>query len=153
MSRVFCAGRNGPFASRLAPNLTASKCGNEPAREEAIRFGAVLRFKRSCLKDTCGYGLKATNSCAVAYSQARIRRLVRLGGGFYCGAVAECSVIGFSSSANFKAREYCHYVMAALRGALRCAGILEPGLLTRVKPPPLRLAAKAVGSISQGALP
>jgi len=26
--------------------------------------------------------------------------------------------------------------MAALRGALRCAGILEPDLLTRVLPPP-----------------
>ena len=118
-----------------------------------IRSGAALRLKRRCLKDTSSHALKATNPCAIAYSQARIRRLVRLGGWFYCGAVAECSVIGFSSSANFKAREYCHYVMAALRGALRCAGILEPGLLTRVKPPPLRLAAMADGSISQGASP
>ncbi|POA41287.1 hypothetical protein C1893_31270, partial [Pseudomonas sp. MPR-ANC1] len=77
---------------------------------------------------------QATRPCVIAYSYARIRRLVRLGGGSYCGAVAEVSVIGFSSSAILKAREFRHDVMAALRGALRCAGILEPGLLTRVQP-------------------
>jgi hypothetical protein len=64
--------------------------------------GAILRFKRRCLKDTSRHGLKTTNPCAIAYGQARIRRLVRLGGGFYCGAVADCSVIGFSSPANFQ---------------------------------------------------
>jgi len=93
-------------------------------------------FKLECLKDTFRHAFKATNSCAFAYSYARIRRLVRFGGGFYCGAVADESAIGFSSSPIFKARESRHYVMAALRGALRCAGILEPGLLTRVQPPP-----------------
>jgi hypothetical protein len=40
---------------------------------------------------------QATHPCAVAYSYARIRRLVRLGGGFYCGSVADESVIGFRS--------------------------------------------------------
>jgi hypothetical protein len=92
-----------------------------------------LPFKPRCLKDTFRNAFQATNSCAFAYSYARIRRLVRLGGGFYCGSVADESAIGFSSSATFKVREYRHYVMAALRGALRCAGILEPGLLTRVQ--------------------
>ncbi|WP_282385832.1 hypothetical protein, partial [Pseudomonas sp. PS02286] len=55
-----------------------------------------FRFKRSCLKDTCRHGLKATNPCAIAYSQARIRRLVRFGVEFYRGPVADESAIGFS---------------------------------------------------------
>ena len=95
-----------------------------------------LPFKLRCLKDTSRHAFEATHPCAIAYSYARIRRLVRFGVGFYCGAVADESAIGFSSSAIFKAREFRHYVMAAMRGALRCAGILEPGLLTRVQPPP-----------------
>ena len=39
----------------------------------------------------------ATNPCAVAYGYARIRRLVRLGVGFYCGSVADESAIGSRS--------------------------------------------------------
>jgi hypothetical protein len=42
---------------------------------------------------------QATRPCAFAYSYARIRRLVRLGGEFYCGAVADESAIGFGSPA------------------------------------------------------
>jgi hypothetical protein len=53
-------------------------------------------FKLRRLKDTFRHAFQATNSCAIAYSYARIRRLVRLRGGFYCGAVADESVIGFS---------------------------------------------------------
>lgn len=68
------------------------------------QFPSLWNFKLLRLKDTSRNGLKTTNPCAIAHSYARIRRLVCLGGGFYCGAVAECSVTGFSSSANFKAR-------------------------------------------------
>jgi hypothetical protein len=56
-----------------------------------------LPFKLKCLKDTSRHAFKATHPCAIAYSQARIRRLVRLGVGFYCGAVADESAIGFRS--------------------------------------------------------
>jgi len=56
----------------------------------------ILSSKQSCLKDTCRHGLNATKPCANAYSQARIRRLVRFEGGFYCGPVADESAIGFS---------------------------------------------------------
>jgi hypothetical protein len=58
---------------------------------------AQSTFKPKRLKDTFRHAFKATNSCAIAYNQARIRRLVRLGGGFYCGAVADESAIGFRS--------------------------------------------------------
>lgn len=61
-------------------------------------FADFLPFKLMCLKDTYRHGLKATNPCANAYSQARIRRLVHLGVGFYCGSVADESAIGFSDS-------------------------------------------------------
>jgi hypothetical protein len=59
-------------------------------------------FKLGCLKDTFRHALQATNPCAVAYSYARIRRLVRLGVGFYCGSVADESAIGFSDSVQVK---------------------------------------------------
>jgi hypothetical protein len=42
-----------------------------------------------CLKDTPRYRLKATTPCAIAYDYARIRRLVRLGFGFYRSCVTE----------------------------------------------------------------
>jgi len=43
-----------------------------------------------------------TIPCAAAYACARIRRLVRLGGGFYCGAVADESAIGFSDPTHYR---------------------------------------------------
>jgi hypothetical protein len=54
-------------------------------------------FKLECLKDTFRHAFEATHPCAFAYSYARIRRLVRLGVGFYCGSVADESAIGFRS--------------------------------------------------------
>ncbi len=59
-------------------------------------------FKLGCLNDTSRHASEATNPCAVAYSYARIRRLVRLGVGFYRGSVADESAIGFSDSVQFK---------------------------------------------------
>jgi len=53
-----------------------------------------------------GYFLKATVPCVIAYSYARIRRLVCLVGGFYCCRVADESAIGFSSSVIIKARKF-----------------------------------------------
>ena len=55
-------------------------------------------FKRWRLIDTSRHALRATHPCAIAYSYARIRRLVRLGVGFYCGSIADESAIGFSDS-------------------------------------------------------
>jgi hypothetical protein len=75
------------------PNVGASLLAKRP-----LCPAQIFRFKRGCLKDTCRHGLKATNPCAIAYSQARIRRLVRFGVGFYCGSVADESAIGFSDS-------------------------------------------------------
>ena len=75
-----------------------SKCGSELAREGALMFDANFFIKRGCLKDTFRHVLQATHPCAIAYSYARIRRLVRFGVGFYCGPVADESAIGFSDS-------------------------------------------------------
>jgi hypothetical protein len=54
--------------------------------------GRVLSFQfkpTHLLKSVEGYVRKATQPCAFAYASARIRRLVRLGVGFYRLAVAE----------------------------------------------------------------
>jgi hypothetical protein len=61
--------------------------------------------KRHCLKRHFKTLSQATHPCAFAYSYARIRRLVCLGGGFYCGAVADESAIGFDRPPNIKARQ------------------------------------------------
>ncbi|WP_206662982.1 hypothetical protein, partial [Pseudomonas sp. Sample_9] len=70
---------------------------------------------------------QATYPCAFAYSYARIRRLVRLGGGFYCGAVADESVIGFDRPPNIKARQRSAPVQALSEILLRwlCVGHLR----------------------------
>src|SRR5471030_1265721 len=84
-----------------------------------------------------GYFRKATQPCAFAYTYARIGRLVRFWPGFYRFRVADKSAIGFSSSANIKAHQHSLSInwrllrrsiciMAAGRGALRCAGFLDP---------------------------
>ncbi len=88
-----------------------SKCGSELAREGALKFGANFFIKRRCLKDTFRHVLQATHPCAIAYSYARIRRLVRFGVGFYCGPVADESAIGFSDSDYLSASAF----MASLR--------------------------------------
>ena len=68
--------------------------------------------KRQCLKRHLQTLSQATYPCAFAYSYARIRRLVRLGGGFYCGAVADESAIGFDRPPNIKARQRSALVQA-----------------------------------------
>ena len=117
----------GPPPSRASfaptdPGYVIELVGAELAREEASEFGENLRksrhrpsrrrtpsfsrgpateillFKRCCLKDTSRHVSQATHPCAIAYSYARIGRLVRFGGGFYCGPVADESAIGFSDS-------------------------------------------------------
>ncbi len=65
-------------------------------RRQCSQRNALLKLWR--LKDTSRHAFEATNPCAFAYSQARIRRLVRFGVGFYCGSVADESAIGFSDS-------------------------------------------------------
>ncbi len=74
---------------------------------DGIDFGrqdAMRRDKHQRLKRHLQILSQATHPCAFAYSYARIRRLVCLGGGFYCGAVADESVIGFDRPPNIKAR-------------------------------------------------
>ena len=44
-------------------------------------YRCVNVFRGEVFKDVQCYVLKPTNPCAVAYRYARIRRLVRLGGG------------------------------------------------------------------------
>jgi len=93
----------------------------------------MLRFKRNCLKETSRHAFQATKSCAIAYSYARIRRLVRLEGGFYCGAVADESAIGFDRPPNIKARQRFARVQALSESCcggcawdtLGCAGFLD----------------------------
>ena len=65
-----------------------------------------LPFKLQRLKDTSRHAFQATNSCAIAYSYARIRRLVRFGVGFYCGPVADKSAIGFSDPDHLSASAF-----------------------------------------------
>ena len=87
-------------------------------------------------KNTSRHAFQATHPCAIAYRYARIRRLVRRGGGFYCGPVADESAIGFSdlilcrriSAPNSIADLLIAIgVMAAVRG--RPSGL--PGAYTR----------------------
>ena len=102
-------------------------------------------FKLRRLKDTFRHAFQATNSCAIAYSYARIRRLVRLGSGFYCGAVADESAIGFSdlnlcrrtSAPNSTVDAYLQFALWRLcAGDLRVCRAPTPGSLTCVQPPP-----------------
>ena len=88
-------------------------------------------FKLKRLKDTSRHAFQATNSCAIAYSYARIRRLVRLGGGFYCGAVADESAIG-SRSPSISGRTTPAVFMAAVRGRPSGLPVLESRSATRV---------------------
>jgi hypothetical protein len=82
---------------------------------------------------------QATHPCAVAYDYARIRRLVRLGRGFYRLRVADESAIGFSDPIPYTDAKAAIRVMAAVRGrSLEVyPGFLCPGSLTCVQPPPL----------------
>ncbi len=59
---------------------------NPPSRSTGMAGFVVSKSMLKCVE---GYVRKATQPCAFAYASARIRRLVRLGGGFYCLAVAE----------------------------------------------------------------
>lgn len=83
--------------------------------------------KRQRLKRHLQTLSQATHPCAFAYSYARIRRLVRLGGGFYCGSVADESAIGFDRPPNIKARQRSARVQALSEIMLRwlCVGHLR----------------------------
>ena len=72
--------------------------GKQKKGAKGPRSQQKVPFKLGCLKDTFRHALQATNPCAVVYSYARIRRLVRFGVEFYCGSVADESAIGFSDS-------------------------------------------------------
>jgi len=66
----------------------------------AMAIPAGYRFdllNTPVFKSLTGYFTKATAPCVIAYGYARIRRLVRLGPGFYRWSVAEKTVIGFGS--------------------------------------------------------
>jgi hypothetical protein len=71
--------------------------GQQSARERSnttVIEGAIegcLRVSALLFKDTQRYFLKATTPCVIAYDYARIRRLVRLGRGFYRFRVTENS--------------------------------------------------------------
>ena len=102
--------------------------------------------KRQCLKRHLHTLSQATYPCAFAYSYARIRRLVRLGGEFYCGAVADESAIRFSDlnlCRRTSAPNSLQIVFLQVMSWRLCAGDLRvcraptPGSLTCVQPPPL----------------
>jgi hypothetical protein len=59
------------------------------SRVDRSLSGAFLRAVFGVFKSSSGYFPKATTPCVVAYGYARIRRLVRLGVGFYRLPVAE----------------------------------------------------------------
>ena len=88
--------RNTYGTRKVCPSQRANswfqgaKCDKGPRRNEGLD-------KHHCLKRHLQTLSQATYPCAFAYSYARIRRLVRLGGGFYCGSVADESAIGFRS--------------------------------------------------------
>ena len=97
-------------------------------------FGANFFNKRRCLKDTFRHVLQATHPCAIAYSYARIRRLVRFGVGFYCGPVADESAIGFSDPMPYRRSIpslNCSFVYLHLASWWLCVGDLRvyPGFL------------------------
>ena len=80
-------------------------------------------FKRWRLKDTSRHALWATPPCAIAYSYARIRRLVRLGGGFAVTAdfkneellADACETL---ASARTIANDFAHLIPASQRRTL-----------------------------------
>jgi hypothetical protein len=124
-----------------------SKCGSELAREEAFKSETIFRLKRISLEDTSRHAFQTTNPCAIAYSQARIGRLVRFGVGFYCGPVADESAIGFSDPDQIKGASA---FQASLRigmsatslwwlyaGDFRVYRVPLTGSLTCVQPPPI----------------
>lgn len=68
---------------------------------------------------------------AFAYSDAKICRLVRLRSGFYCGAVADESAIGFDRPPSIKARQRSAPIQALSEILLRllCVGHLRVCLI------------------------
>jgi hypothetical protein len=65
---------------------------------------------------------QTTHPCAAAYDYARIRRLVRLEAGLYRLPVADHQRPGLAARVISRRTASAVDVMAALRGALRCAG-------------------------------
>ena len=106
------------------------------------------RFHRPELTETAPHVIlhpPATPSCAVAYNCARIRRLVRLGGGLYRLRVADESAIGFSDPDHSRHISVPCFVadLTAISlwrlyvGDLRVYRVPMTGSLTRVQPPPI----------------
>ncbi|PPK40261.1 hypothetical protein CD175_02125 [Pseudomonas laurylsulfatiphila] len=64
--------------------LRALRSASHPAYSLRTIASRLAPTKCRCVfKDIRGYFAKATQPCVVAYRYARIRRLVRLGPGFY----------------------------------------------------------------------
>jgi hypothetical protein len=120
----------------------------KPHRRKASSCGGLGGYLRALFNRVLIYFLKATVSCAVAYTYARIRRLVCLVSGLYRFRIAENSAIGFSdptrdkrNSAPFFIATNLRFVvvdMVAVRGRpLGLPGLIPPGSLTCVQLPPL----------------
>ncbi len=121
----------------------------------------VALDKHRCLKRHLQSRSQATYPCAFAYSYARIRRLVRLGGGFYCGAVADESAVGFRSPDQSRRTALQVVAVSAMvlyggcaRDTFGYAGFLDSRSANlRTAATSLRFAAKRGGSNNQGASP
>jgi len=117
--------------------------------------------KRQRLKRHLQTLSQATHPCAFTYSYARIRRLVRLGGGFYCGSVADESAIGFRSPDQSRRTALLIVAFLAMvlhggcaRDTFGYAGFLDSRSANlRTAATSLRFAANCGGSINQGASP
>ncbi|CAI8991119.1 hypothetical protein EMIT0P100_70267 [Pseudomonas sp. IT-P100] len=64
----------------LSPSLIRSDC-EDFVDALALLFCGLNTARQRLFKTPQGYVLQATTPCVVAYGYARIRRLVRLGGG------------------------------------------------------------------------
>jgi len=76
--------------------MTSINCGSELSINSLKAAQMAVCLTRVFNGYQC-YLMKATTPCVVAYAYARIRRLVRLGAGFYRLSVAENTAIGFGS--------------------------------------------------------
>ncbi|MNE69901.1 hypothetical protein D3C80_1656570 [compost metagenome] len=90
---------NPPVGASLLAMAAAHSvfmCLIDRYREQACSYRFLCL--QVCLRGVGRYFSQATAACVVAYSYARIRRLVRLGAGFYRLPVAEkTAAIGFGS--------------------------------------------------------
>ena len=98
-------------------------CSRRGHQQHRRRSEIATPPKRRCLKDTSRHALPATHPCAIAYSYARIRRLVRLGVGFAVTAdfkneellADACETL---ASARTIANDFAHLIPASQRRTL-----------------------------------